>query len=129
MLVDDFGEPYEVRCPHCSEKILSTARKCKHCGEWLQSPGAAVPSQGDAPIAPATGSGAKTLGWVLLVVGLIWLFVASAKDTTVAAGTDGSERWHNVGLMNEKQNQMILAGVISVVGVGLVVAGYGSGKR
>ncbi len=24
-----------VNCPHCSEKILSTARKCKHCGEWL----------------------------------------------------------------------------------------------
>ena len=23
------------KCPYCSEKILSTAKKCKHCGEWL----------------------------------------------------------------------------------------------
>ena len=24
-----------IRCPYCSEKILSTAKKCKHCGEFL----------------------------------------------------------------------------------------------
>lgn len=23
-------------CPYCSEEILSTAKKCKHCGEWLE---------------------------------------------------------------------------------------------
>jgi hypothetical protein len=23
------------RCPYCSEEILSTAKKCKHCGEYL----------------------------------------------------------------------------------------------
>ncbi len=22
-------------CPYCSEEILATAQKCKHCGEWL----------------------------------------------------------------------------------------------
>ena len=22
-------------CPYCSEKILSTAKKCRYCGEWL----------------------------------------------------------------------------------------------
>ena len=27
----------EVRqCPYCSEDILATAKKCKHCGEWLE---------------------------------------------------------------------------------------------
>lgn len=25
------------RCPYCGETILSTAKKCKHCGEWLDS--------------------------------------------------------------------------------------------
>jgi hypothetical protein len=25
------------QCPYCSEKILATAKKCKHCGEWLDS--------------------------------------------------------------------------------------------
>jgi uncharacterized membrane protein YvbJ len=24
------------KCPYCSEQILITAKKCKHCGEWLE---------------------------------------------------------------------------------------------
>ena len=24
-------------CPCCGEKILTTAKKCKHCGEWLEN--------------------------------------------------------------------------------------------
>jgi len=24
------------QCPYCSEKILATAKKCKHCGEWFE---------------------------------------------------------------------------------------------
>lgn len=30
MVVDSYKE-----CPWCSEQILETARKCKHCGEFL----------------------------------------------------------------------------------------------
>lgn len=25
------------RCPYCGEEILAIARKCKHCGEWLDT--------------------------------------------------------------------------------------------
>lgn len=25
------------RCPYCGEEILAIAKKCKHCGEWLQT--------------------------------------------------------------------------------------------
>jgi len=24
------------KCPYCSEEILLSAKKCKHCGEWLE---------------------------------------------------------------------------------------------
>jgi uncharacterized protein (DUF983 family) len=23
------------RCPYCGEEVLTVAKKCKHCGEWL----------------------------------------------------------------------------------------------
>lgn len=24
------------RCPYCGHEIMSAAKKCKHCGEWLE---------------------------------------------------------------------------------------------
>ena len=34
------------RCPYCQEEILEAARKCKHCGEWLE----------DSPETASTGT-------------------------------------------------------------------------
>ncbi len=25
------------KCPYCGKEILAVAKKCKHCGEWLDS--------------------------------------------------------------------------------------------
>ena len=30
-------EQEKKRCPYCGEEILSAAKKCKHCGEWLET--------------------------------------------------------------------------------------------
>jgi len=28
------------QCPYCNEKVLEVAKKCKHCGEWINNSGA-----------------------------------------------------------------------------------------
>jgi hypothetical protein len=30
--------PHDIPCPVCGETVFSVAKKCKHCGEWLDRP-------------------------------------------------------------------------------------------
>ena len=34
-----------IECPYCGELIVSGARKCRHCGEWLQEESSGSPQQ------------------------------------------------------------------------------------
>ncbi len=56
------------KCPACSEEILAEARKCKHCGEWLD--GSAAPATragfGAAKVCVVIGSLAAIAGALLL---------------------------------------------------------------
>jgi len=42
---EDNGEEETKRCPACGEKILTIAKKCKHCGEFLEDQEEQTPSE------------------------------------------------------------------------------------
>lgn len=41
------GEAVEVHrdCPFCGERILKAAKKCKHCGEFINDPNESIPEE------------------------------------------------------------------------------------
>jgi hypothetical protein len=45
-----------MKCPFCEAEISNTARKCRHCGEWIDTVGHQAPKSGnripDAAVAP-----------------------------------------------------------------------------
>ena len=46
-------------CPYCGEEIMAGARKCKHCGEWLDdvitnAPSNSQPAIGTRPVTVMT---------------------------------------------------------------------------
>ena len=74
-------EDSEQDCPYCSEKILLTAKKCKHCGEFLDQALRAenAPDQWRPGIAAALsiipGAGQLYKGQILN--GIMWFIMVS----------------------------------------------------
>jgi hypothetical protein len=114
---DDAPAPdQEVRCPACSELILASAHKCKHCGEWFTPAAALAGAERETSRSNMMAAGAIScaLGGLLILGSLV-------MDTSVSL--DAGRRVHNLGLLNLQQNALILGGVLLVAGVILVVAG------
>jgi hypothetical protein len=71
------------RCPYCDEKIAFAAKKCKHCGEWLNNTVPVVPpiiinNQPERQVeSPSNKLG--TSGFVLSLLGVVlcWIPVAN----------------------------------------------------
>jgi uncharacterized integral membrane protein len=68
----------------------------------------------------------RTLAIIILVIGIILGIYAVSMDTSVAVNYEGNsfglpERVNNIGLMNRKQNTIIVAGVLSIIGTLILV--------
>lgn len=80
-MTDEIQQRPSTTCPYCAEEIKADAKKCKHCGEFLdpQLAGQRAPQK---PINPGTaavlsllipGAGQMYKGQVGL--GFLWLFL------------------------------------------------------
>ena len=64
------------------------------------------------------------MGWridrLLILVGIVALLASLSMDTSVPS--TGGGRIHNIGLMNEKQNYLIVSAVVLLIGVILTIS-------
>lgn len=62
----------------------------------------------------------KRMGWILLIVGVIFFSFSLFMDTTVSVGFSG--RVNNIGLMNDKQNYLMVS--IAIIFIGIFILAF-----
>jgi hypothetical protein len=79
-------------CPYCGEEILAVAKKCKHCGEFLDKPAQSAPIK----VVPLTGKqtsktayGCLVLVILAVIVGISSTFTESGKKSGSSSLSDG----------------------------------------
>lgn len=67
----------------------------------------------------------RSIGVILTFVGVIWLLFAFNIDTSVDVGSSvlGSGRVENLGLIAQRQNHLFVAGLLTLIGVLLIIFG------
>lgn len=108
-------------CPHCGKEILASAKKCKHCKEWI--PESTIPAEKQNPeqaINPDTVSfdtpdvaeeqtvkKSPTLKkWMWIVLSIV--FIAAIIGTIKSYKDDAAEK-ETVRIANEKREQEWIA--------------------
>ena len=69
--------PVFKNCPYCSEQILSTAKKCKHCGEFMVKEEGQRYLKDSSPTHPKTGYGEFKKDASSALGCIIWGFVGT----------------------------------------------------
>jgi hypothetical protein len=67
----------------------------------------------------------RAIGVILAFVGVLWLLFAFNIDTSVDVGSSilGSGRVENLGLIAQRQNHLFVAGLLTLIGVLLIIFG------
>lgn len=128
-----------VKCWFCAEEILADAKKCKHCGEWVKSinPGTIksdinvqnINNKKTSPLNKQYG----LAGWgviLILIGGSAAIYFGLFFDTSVEVPTTellgqtiGGGRVNNLGLMQDRQNFLMISCVATIIGVIMSIAG------
>lgn len=117
------GAGAAAACAGCRSPLPPQATACPGCGRSV------APAPDPRPAARESGSteeggGLRVLGTLMLIVGVIWLVAAYSMDTTVSTGFG---RAHNYGLLNERQTQVTISSLVTLVGA--MCLGFGAIRR
>ena len=118
-----------MNCPKCNYQMSDTDLTCPRCAIAANT----VSIHIDQPILQRSFSGAKFLGLLMLVGGLIGMcYFMFQFDTSIATnitpppGMDASmfpSRVNNLGLLADRQNGIVVSGIVAVLGLILALFG------
>lgn len=104
------------RCPYCGEEILATAKKCKHCKEWLEQASDSTTEKKE-PQSQSAPAASKARYWLYaasaLAIGVVVAIVIAVSGKSASkSGNDFSESeyWGDV-VDADTTNQEVLEDV------------------
>lgn len=81
-------EQETMKCPYCGEEILAVAKKCKHCGEWLDEEeieGEIVETEEEENYSTDDDSNwdwlCKVIAWVIILAVAFFTLPSEEKQT------------------------------------------------
>ena len=121
-------------CPYCGEEILAGAKKCKHCGEWLEEatpPVKVMPTHSEQKVSQPIvinntvtnrSNGIGTAGFVLALISAIFCWVPGVNWIIWFLGA----LFSFIGLFKRPRGIAVAGFILSIVDIIIIVAVIGA---